>query len=255
MALAVPLLPSAHRVLHMAETVSTNAEAMRLGLQGEASGLWVMAGHQTGGKGRSGRAWASLSGNLQASLLIRLHGPPHRVSQLSLVSGVASHDAILRSGGLAQGTTLRLKWPNDILIGGAKTGGILVESCVTVAMHEVVAVAGFGLNLTAHPEIPGRPATHLNAHGAAITPTEMLAFLATTMQEWLDVWETGLGFQEVRAAWLQRCGPLGGPLTINTGRGQATGAFAGIDAEGALLLIDSNGQTRSFSYGDVSLSG
>ncbi len=248
-------LPAGHRVLHLAEAASTNTEAMRLGAQGEDSGLWVVADRQTAGRGRAGRSWTSLEGNLQASLVLRLYAPPHRVAQLALVSGVAVHGAIRKSLAGQASIPLHLKWPNDVLLGGAKAGGILIESSPPAAAGDVLAIVGFGLNLAAHPDFPDRPATHVNAHGAAITPPEMLAFLAASMQEWLNVWDTGAGFQDIRTAWLARSSPLGGQMTIHTGAGRATGAFAGLSNDGALLLTDSAGRTQAYSFGDVSIEG
>ena len=87
--------------------------------------MWIIAQRQTSGRGRSGRAWSSQPGNLFASFITALDCPPAKAGQLSLVAGVAVIDAIRRAGDVPG---LRLKWPNDILVGTAKTGGILVES-------------------------------------------------------------------------------------------------------------------------------
>src|SRR6476646_132144 len=116
------------RILHLAETGSTNADAMRLGVGGEDLPLWVIADVQTGGRGRSGRTWVSQPGNLHASLALCCTAPMEKAGQLSLLAGISVIDAIRDIMDLAPGTELRLKWPNDILIGIAKAGGILVES-------------------------------------------------------------------------------------------------------------------------------
>ena len=108
-----PSAPS--RLVHLPETDSTNAEAMRRALAGEAPPLWVLADRQTAGRGRAGRAWASQPGNLFASLLVSTSCPPALAGQLSLVAGVAAIDAIRRAAGQAPPAGLRLKWPNDIL--------------------------------------------------------------------------------------------------------------------------------------------
>ncbi len=100
---------------------STNAEGMRRVLAGARGPLWIRADRQTSGRGRSGRTWSSGPGNLYASYLTALSCPPAMAGQLSLVSGVAVVDALRRAGAVPG---LRLKWPNDILIGTAKIGGI-----------------------------------------------------------------------------------------------------------------------------------
>lgn len=247
-----PGMPPQHRLVHLAETTSTNAEAMRLALAGETGPLWVLADRQTGGRGRAGRAWASLPGNLHASLLLSTSCAAAKAGQLSLVAGVAAIDAIREAGPLAPSAALRLKWPNDILIGGAKTGGILVES-TRGARAGLVAVVGVGLNLAAAPADLGRAATNLAAHGLTLSPNEALCFLAGAMQTWIATWDDGAGFARVREAWLARAGAPGERLAVQGAEGPIEGRFAGLDAEGALLIAGADGGERRFTFGDVSL--
>jgi BirA family biotin operon repressor/biotin-[acetyl-CoA-carboxylase] ligase len=231
---------------------STNAEAMRRASAGETGPLWVVADTQSAGRGRSGRQWSSPPGNLHASLLLSLSSPSPKAYQLSLVAGVAVIDAIRAAVALPEGAGLRLKWPNDILIGPAKAGGILVESSTGPA--GLMAVIGIGINLVAHPDLPERPATHLGAHGVAPDPETLLAAIAPAHAGWLEVWAEGRGFAAVREAWLARCGALGQRLSVNTGRETIEGTFCGVDADGALLLQDASGRERCFSFGDVALA-
>lgn len=245
------LLPHPYRLLHLAETGSTNAEAMRLALKGEPLPLWVLADRQTTGRGRLGRIWLSEEGNLHASLALRLSCGALQASHLSLVAGVAVIDAIRAAGGIR--ARARLKWPNDVLIEGAKAGGILVESSTGHRERELIAVVGVGLNLGSHPDVAGRPATHLAAQGVSCTPLDMLSRLAATMAGWLGTWQEGAGIADVRAGWLERAGPVGERIAVTTGSGLAEGRFAGLDAEGALLLADEQGATRRFTFGDVTL--
>ena len=253
---AAPALPPGYGLLTFDEIDSTNAEAMRLARAGETGPLWIWARMQTLGRGRSGRTWASPRGNLYASLLIRLDCPPDVVHQLSLVAGVAAYEAIrsasLRTGGAV--SRLRLKWPNDVLVGDAKLAGILPE-CTGVpgTFNAFLAAVGVGINLAAHPEGLGRSVTNLAAHGCIVEPADMLAGLAEAMHEWLTQWDNGAGFARVRDAWLQRAGPPGERITINTGREVVEGSFLGIDPVGALVLRDPSGAQRRFTYGDVTL--
>ncbi|MGI9404563.1 MAG: biotin--[acetyl-CoA-carboxylase] ligase [Hyphomicrobium sp.] len=242
------------RWVHLAEIDSTNGEAMRRALSGEAGPLWVLADQQTSGRGRSGRSWASPPGNLYASLLISTSAPITKVSQLSLVAGVAAIEAIRKADPLTPSDMLRLKWPNDILIGTAKAGGILVESSARGRKEGIVAVIGIGLNLASAPTELGRAATYLAAHGLTLSPREALCFLAREMDAWLKTWQEGAGFAAVREAWLERAGPVGEPLRVFANEGPIEGRFVGLDADGALMIAESDGRERRFAYGDVSLA-
>ena len=238
--------------MHLAEIASSNAEAMRLALAGEYGPLWVVADRQTAGRGRSGRVWSSEPGNLFASHLVTLASSSAKAYQLSLVAGVAVINAIREFGCLHPGVPIRLKWPNDILIGGAKTGGILVET--TSAGGRLKSVIGIGLNLTSHPEGIEPPATHLGAHGRPPEALSILEPIAASLDHWLATWQEGAGFAAVREAWLQRAGPSGERCTVKAGDQLITGSFVGMDANGALILLDSDGRERRYDYGDVTLS-
>ncbi len=246
---------SMHAIDHLPAVDSTNAEAVRRALAGERGPLWIVADVQSAGRGRSGRTWTSGSGNLQASLLITTGVPAANAYQLSLVAGVAVFDAIaIAMEGAPEG--LRLKWPNDILVGGAKAGGILIESNMVGARDSgagaLAAVIGIGINVASAPEVPDRPTTQLGAHGSPLRSSVLLAALADCMADWLGVWDEGRGFAAVREAWLNRAHPLGERMSINTGTERVSGAFLGLDADGALSLETERG-ARRFTFGDVSL--
>jgi BirA family biotin operon repressor/biotin-[acetyl-CoA-carboxylase] ligase len=236
------------------EAGSTNTEAFQHAAAGEPGPLWIMARRQTQGRGRSGRHWASEPGNLYASLLQRLACPHAGVHQLSLLAGVAVIEAITEAAGKTRLANLRLKWPNDVLIGGAKCAGILPESHSGGRAQEVVVVIGIGINLASHPSGLGRAATDLAAHGVVMTPEAMLGILAPAIQRWLAVWDCGRGFAAVRAAWLERGGTVGESLTVDTGRERIAGTFLDLDAGGALVMRDASGLERKLTFGDVTLS-
>ncbi len=244
-------LPEGCALLHLGEVDGTNAEAMRRVIAGERGPLWVIADRQTAGRGRAGRSWTSEPGNLFASYVASFDCPPAKAGQLSLVAGIAVVEAIRRAGALAG---LRLKWPNDILVGTAKTGGILVESTTRMQQPGVTAVIGIGLNLVSVPPDLGRAATYLAAQGIALSPREALCFLAHSMSDWIRIWDNGEGFAHVREAWLARAGAIGEPLLVNAAGGPVAGSFAGLDASGALQLDTSDGRQLSFTFGDVTLA-
>jgi BirA family biotin operon repressor/biotin-[acetyl-CoA-carboxylase] ligase len=173
------------------------------------------------------------------------------VAQLSLLAGVAVVDAIAQAAGGAP-AHLRLKWPNDVLIGQAKCAGILAESIADP--RAVTAVIGIGINLAWHPADLGRAATHLMEHGVHISPDALLGFLNAAMQHWLLAWDCGNGFAHVRAAWLERAGPVGESCSVHVGTERIEGTFLGLDAGGAMLIRDREGRQRSITFGDVVLA-
>jgi BirA family transcriptional regulator, biotin operon repressor / biotin---[acetyl-CoA-carboxylase] ligase len=294
-----------YRSLILDSVGSTNREAFALAEAGETGPLWIMARRQTAGRGRADRPWVSVPGNLHASLLVRLGCPPAAMPQLSLVAGVAVVDAIRQAtGGGPAG--LRLKWPNDVLIGQAKCAGILVETTSPTQLrrdspppcgeglgvgglptsealdsplpcpsptvlgrasgatgegtlrpaphpNSIVAVIGIGIDLAWHPADFGRAATDLAVHGCHASPELVLGSLSEAMHNWLGVWDCGQGFPSVRQAWLDRAGPAGERVTVNTGRERIEGTFADLDAEGALVISDRHGQRRTVTFGDVTL--
>jgi len=242
-------MPGSYARIVLPEIDSTNAEAMRRARDGARGPLWIAANRQTAGRGRSGRVWISEPGNLHASLMLDLMCGAEAASRLSLVAGVAALDAL---GGLGD-IEPRLKWPNDILLGGAKMGGILIETSAFGPARGLVAAIGIGLNLAHAPSDPPN-ATSLRAHGIEIAPLAMLDRLARAMESWLAAWREGEGFPLVRQAWLDGAGPLGEPMSVNTGHGPETGRYAGIDADGALLMDGAAGRRR-FTFGDVTLPG
>jgi len=230
---------------------STNAEAMRLGLSGEPPPLWVRAERQTAGRGRSGRAWVSEPGNLYASLLVRLACPPGALQHLSFVAAVATVSAIRQCAGTMT-LPLHLKWPNDILLDGAKLTGILPETTL-LAGGGALAVIGIGVNLAHAPGGLGRSTTCLSAAGLDLTPAMMLEALAAELQASLAQWADGANFSAIRKRWLAD-GPTPGTLmAVHAGESVIAGQFRGLADDGALILRDHSGYDHILTFGDVTL--
>lgn len=254
-------MPPGFRLVSFEQVGSTNTEAMRLAGTGDLGRVWIVADEQTAGRGRSGRSWTPVAGNLYASLLLRLTCGPDVAQQLALVAGVAVVDAVrtVASGKVSDlgsdTASVRLKWPNDILIGGAKLGGILLESAQGLGGPGLVTVIGVGLNIAGSPQGLGRDATSLAEAGIATDRAAVLSALAMTMDAALAIWDEGSNFQAIRAAWSDRAGSIGEPLVVNAGQLPVSGCFAGLDNDGALLLTDEQGSVRRFTYGDVTLAG
>jgi BirA family transcriptional regulator, biotin operon repressor / biotin---[acetyl-CoA-carboxylase] ligase len=236
------------RLLAHDEIDSTNAEALRLMRQGEHGPLWITAERQSAGRGRRGRKWISVPGNLHASLLLSNPGPVEHWPQLSFVAALAVHDAVVEVAPEVR-PMLELKWPNDLLLSGAKFAGILIEG---EGKEEEGAVAiGIGVNCTAHPAGAAYPATDLAAGGARVTAATLFAALSVKMQGRLAQWNSGNGFATIRADWLARAAGLGETIHIALADRELSGRFEGLDDAGCLVLIALDGAKTVVAAGDV----
>ncbi len=228
-------------VRHIAyETLgSTNAEALARARAGERGPLWITAAVQSAGRGRRGSAWVSTPGNLFATLLLTEPSRPDVASQLSFVAALALHDALAECAPHL-GPLLKLKWPNDLLLGGAKLAGILIEAESDPAFSVVI---GIGVNCAAHPGNTPYPATDLSAAGALVAPRQVLVALARAFDSRLAQWQRGQAFAGVRADWLKRAAGLGQDIRVRLPERELSGRFQGLDDNGRLLLLAENGVT------------
>lgn len=243
-----PDLPEGYALAQFDEIDSTNLEAVRRAGQGKTGPLWITAELQTAGRGRLGRSWISERGNLYSTLLLPLQ-TGERASDLSFVTAIAACEAAAACLPENARRLLQLKWPNDLLIAGKKTAGILLEQ----AGSSSIAI-GVGLNLGTVPASgTRRPATGLALHGAYVTPSEALAHLARTMDHWIRVWRKQ-GFSEVREAWLQRAIGLGQEIAVSQGEGSLTGTFKSLDEFGALILGLPDGSEQKIFAADIELA-
>ena len=186
------------RKIVLDETDSTNSEARRRAEAGAPDGLAVVARRQTTGRGRRGRRWESPEGNLYVSLLLRPDRPLAEAALLSFVAAVALGEAVAAM--LPPEAPIAFKWPNDLLVGGAKCAGMLLESSAAGAGRLDWLIVGVGVNLASHPEGLPYPATDLAAAGApAPTPDAALETFLERFAHWRDIWSRR-GFAPVRRA-------------------------------------------------------
>jgi BirA family biotin operon repressor/biotin-[acetyl-CoA-carboxylase] ligase len=151
----------------------------------------------------------------------------------------------------APGAQMRVKWPNDVLAGGNKIAGILLESASQGGEAPTWLAIGIGANLAMHPEGTEFPATSLKALGAAPPlPQDALLHLAANFARWYEVWR-GEGFAVLRDAWLARAMGLGTRIRARLATEETTGVFEGIDETGALILRESAGSVRRIAAGEV----
>lgn len=229
-------------------TASTNADLSARLRQGEriAEGYWLRAERQTDGKGRSGRAWDSPAGNLACSTVVSLRGQDASPATLSLVAGLAAHDAVA-SVLTVPNAGLRLKWPNDLLCHGAKLAGILCE------LVDRTVIVGIGINVQTAPQLADRATTSLAAIAGhtAIDAADVLIALSDTFAHRLAQWRQA-PLSDTLAAWEVRATPRGTPMTVHA-ETLIDGRFDGLENDGSLRLLLDDGARRAIYAGDVIL--
>ena len=240
-------------IIVLDEIDSTNAEARRRADAGERGPLWITARRQTAGRGRRGRAWEGGTGNLTATLLLTLDKTPVEAAQVAFVAALAAGRTI---AAYVPASIVRLKWPNDVLIGEHKVCGMLIESGPAPGSGLWLAV-GVGLNLASYPKDVERPATAVAEHMRhdvirLPTPDEALAQLAGDFDAALALW-LDQGFEPIRQTWVRAAAGLGEACTARLEHQTLEGVAEGLDADGALLLRLPDGQLRRITAGDVFL--
>jgi BirA family biotin operon repressor/biotin-[acetyl-CoA-carboxylase] ligase len=242
-------LPQGYVLYAFDRVESTNDEARRLAEQGAAAGAVVVATEQIKGRGRHGRVWESPPGNLYASLLLRPDCTLAVSAQLSLVASLALAEALVALA--PPDADVRVKWPNDVLVRGAKVAGLLLESAV--GAHERVAwvVVGSGVNVASAPAATPYPATALRYEGfPPATPWHVLERYLDALDAWLERWRAG-GFAAVRPAWLALGSGVGDRVRLRLGREEVAGRFLDVTDQGALLVALDGERRRQISAGEL----
>ena len=210
--------------------------------------MWITAARQTAGRGRRGNAWVSEPGNLYASLLLTDAAPAAHLPELCFVVALAVRDAVcMAAPHLA--SPVKLKWPNDLLLDGAKLAGILIEA-ESVGGKASIA-AGIGVNCSHHPDDVAYRATSLARHGPAVTPADLMAELSRTMPARLAQWDRGAGFAAIRAEWLSHAAGIGGDIHVRLSDRELTGTFETLDPAGRLILRLPGGLVEAITAGEV----
>ena len=228
------------QVLQLGSVASTMDEARALATGGAAARTVVRATQQTFGRGRLGRNWASPAGNVYTTAILRPAVATVRASELSLVAAVAVADAVAQFA-----TPVGLKWPNDVLLDGGKVAGVLLEAMTEGTSLSAVLI-GIGINVASRPELDGRRTARIDRADADAVFAALLAALAARTEQWERD-----GLDGIRAAWLARGPELGTAVTVGQGDGVLHGAFAGLDAGGALRVELEDGSLRRVASGEV----
>ena len=224
------------------EIGSTMDAARSLAEQGAPHGTVVLAESQRTGRGRSGRSWISPPGNLHTTLILRPECDARRSPEIGFVIAVALAQAVDELAG--PGTAL--KWPNDVLRGGAKLAGILLER-----LDDGAILAGVGANLRSAPADMPYPVTSLSEQGCDAGPESLLDALLRRAEVGWSAWRK-LGFAHVLADWARFGPPVGSELKVRLNERVSAGRFAGLSDDGSLLLDGPEGRQR-FVAGEVLL--
>jgi BirA family biotin operon repressor/biotin-[acetyl-CoA-carboxylase] ligase len=227
---------------------STNDEAKELAVEGAPEGTIVIAEQQTAGRGRHGRQWlAPASTSLLVSCILRPSLSPADLPLLLMASALAMAQAIEESTGLL----VNLKWPNDILLRDRKAGGILIETGLSGESVDY-AVIGLGLNVNLDfagiPELADTAISISTELGKSASRLQILqAFLRHMEREYLLL----QGGASPASRWEGRLSQLGQQVEVDTPWGREIGRIEGVDADGTLVLLRTDGTMAHIRVGDV----
>lgn len=235
-----------YRLLSLKATDSTNDDALKAAREGDPGQLWVVADEQRAGRGRHGRQWSSPPGNLYASLLLIDPCDLGMAPQLGFVAGLALHEAVETVTGM-RAPRLALKWPNDLLLDGAKVSGLLLEGHRLPAHGGLAIVIGFGVNVAHAPTGTPYPAKALQEVQPSITRDDVFFALSTSFARTFAAWRNAARmkaadpFEPVRRLWLERAAGMGQDVTLRLPSGEKSGIFDGLDRFGRLRLKSPGG--------------
>jgi BirA family transcriptional regulator, biotin operon repressor / biotin---[acetyl-CoA-carboxylase] ligase len=243
------ILPADVEIVVLGEIDSTNDDVRRRADAGAVGPLWVRADAQTKGRGRRGRSWLSERGNLFMTGLLTLDCTPTQAANLSFLTALAVAEAIDH---FVPASVVQLKWPNDVLIGGNKTSGILLESWTGEAGFQIAI--GIGINVVTKPENIDQAITCVAHHhipdGNHCDSATLFGFVLQHFHSRLAQWREQ-GFEPLREAWLARAKGLNEPIVVRLPQQTLEGLFMGLAPDGALELGLSDGTTRYVTAGDV----
>jgi len=233
------------------QTTSTNDVVEKLARDGVREGAVVFAESQTKGRGRLGRAWMSPARKgLWFSVLLRPKLHPQETTQLTVISATALRRALKTVAGLSA----EIKWPNDVLLGGKKTAGILTEMSAELdcVRHAILGI-GVDVNQDAFPAELRAVATSLKiAAGREISRAELAVEILRELDH--DYARICAGkFAEVADEWEAACVTIGKNVTVHMGDRNFRGRAESLDEDGALLIRTEHGHLERIIGGDVLL--
>ncbi len=238
------------RIHHFFKVDSTNAVAMNLGARDEPHGAIVLAEEQTAGRGRVGRNWYSeKSTGIYVSVLLRPEISPVQAPMITLLAGLAIHEAVRETTGLQAD----IRWPNDLLLQGKKFCGILTEmNAEPDRIHFVVVGIGVDVNHTKMPEELAHIAASLRMlTGKTYSRLELLARLLRSLDRYYNQF-LGQGPQSIIERWCASSSYCDGKrVKVVAPTETYTGRTAGLDASGHLRIVTDDGRVQTVLSGDV----
>lgn len=239
------------RIVYEREVDSTNRLARDLAIAGAAEGTIVVAETQTAGRGRMGRSWFSPAGEgIYLSLVLRPRFQPSEAPKTTLLAGVALAEALIP----VVPAPVRIKWPNDVLAGGKKVAGILVEAAVEIDAIDYLII-GVGINVNTPPrrfpaELRDRATSLAAEAGRPVARVEILAdFLGRFERHYDRVGREGFG--PVIRRWRELSDMAGRRVRVRSFDRRLEGIISGIDDDGVLLLTGADGTVERVIAGDV----
>ena len=248
--------PLGHTILRFEETGSTNTLALETGEYLENHGLVLLARHQTAGRGRLGRRYASVPGaQLQFSTVIHPQAPPEEIGLVSLAAGLAVAQALEDAAGVRP----RLKWPNDVYLNGRKVCGILTEMRTSASGQAqgggLRLVVGIGINCNGSPEdFPDELQKVLTTvaaeRGEPVDPEPILESVLMHLDEGIAALEQGRR-AGILQAWRERADLTGRPVRAAQGAGWVEGRAEALTDEGELAIRLNDGRLHLHTAGEV----
>lgn len=223
------------------EVVSTNDTVRNLTNKKDGAKYVVTALRQTGGRGRRGRSWVSLEGNLFMSMAFEAE--LKNVGQIVFIVSLSLLETLRH---LFPDINICLKWPNDVLVNDRKISGILLEKG-----EGDYIIAGIGVNIAAAPKIDGLvyPAQSLADFGFETGRLDLFRAYLQTFEANYKLWQEQ-GFETIRARWLANAKNLGKEILVRMNNEERSGIFAGVDENGTLLLERNNNLEKIYA-GDI----
>jgi BirA family biotin operon repressor/biotin-[acetyl-CoA-carboxylase] ligase len=241
-------------VIRFKEIDSTNNEARRRLDKETVLPYWIVSDKQTSGRGRHNSYWDSSEGNFMGTYILRIEGEKKILPQLSFVSALAIYNSILEFKPRTSNSSIKLKWPNDIVINDKKCGGILIENLSSEGNFFHKIAIGIGVNLITSPS----HTTNLQSgnvgdeFGISLGRDDFLTAVNSNILKVISVWDKGKHYKQILNLWVSKAYLLGKEISVTLPGGvKEQGTFSSIDDEGGLILLNKKGSRKVFYAAEI----
>ncbi|WP_375359421.1 biotin--[acetyl-CoA-carboxylase] ligase [Candidatus Tisiphia endosymbiont of Neophilaenus lineatus] len=234
-----------YKLLVFDEIDSTSSEAIRMAKTCPDGNYVILAKNQTKSRGRNSKIWHSSLGNLHVSILLNHKINLSYIPLLSFVMAIVVYKTI-NSLTASSENSIKLKWPNDVLINDKKVSGILLES-ISINDNNYLII-GVGINVKGSSLNIDQLATNLSDENIEVKDLEyLLELLMINFAKYFSRWKQE-GFSKIRQYWLKRAYKLGKTVTVNDGNTKISGIFKDIDENGSIRIQLASGQVCCVNY-------